>query len=147
MEQFIEFAFNHWDLFLLLVVILALLAGQSWLGRLRGYAEIEPQQAVQTMNHDDAVLLDVREDGEVEKGRVAGAVHIPLSKLGARKDELEKHRQSPIIVACRSGNRSAKAAAMLRKEGYEPIYNLKGGMLAWQNAGLPVTAHRHGKRK
>lgn len=147
MEQFIEFAFNHWDLFLLLVVILALLAGQSWLGRLRGYTDIEPQQAVQTMNHDDAVLLDVREDGEVEKGRISGSVHIPLSKLGARKDELEKHRQGPIIVACRSGNRSGKAAAMLRKEGYEPVYNLKGGMLAWQNAGLPVTAHRRGKRK
>lgn len=147
MQQFIEFFLNHWDLFLMLVVILGLLAGQGLLGRLRGVAEVGPQEAVQKINHDDALLVDVREDKEYAEGHVPGSIHIPLSSFRHRAEELEKHREKPIIVGCRSGNRSAQAAGNLRKLGFGEVYNLRGGILAWQNANLPVSTQSQGKKK
>ena len=147
MQQFIEFFLNHWDLFLMLLVILGLLAGQTVLGRLRGIADVGPQEAVQRINHDDALLVDVREDKEYEQGYIPGSVHIPLSEFGKRVEELEKHREKPIIVGCRSGNRSAQAAGTLRKQGFEQVYNLRGGIMAWQSANLPVATRQKGKKK
>lgn len=138
MSQFIEFATNHWDLFLALAIILFMMFSGSLTSRMRGFREIGPAESVQLINHNDAVMVDVREDSEYKDGHILDSIHIPLGKLGERIGELEKFREKPIIVSCRSGHRSASACAKLRKHGFETIYNLKGGVLAWQNAGLPL---------
>ena len=138
MSQFIEFAIKHWDLFAALAIILFMMFSGGLGSRMRGYKEIGPVESVQLLNHQDAVLVDVREDAEYKEGHILDAIHIPLGKLADRMAELEKFRERPIIVGCRSGHRSASACAKLRKSGYETIYNLKGGIMAWQSAGLPV---------
>ncbi len=145
MQQFGEFFLNHWDLFLALVVILGMLSWQMFGGRIRGFRDVEPLEAVRLMNRDEAVLVDVREEAEMNDGFVAGSVHVPLSKFGDQVGALDESRGKPIIVGCRSGHRSARAAGMLRKRGFEPVYNLRGGMMAWQGANLPLT--KPGKRK
>jgi len=145
MSQLIEFATNHWDLFAALAIILFMMFSGGLGSRLRGYKELGPSDSVQLLNHEDAVVLDVREDNEYQEGHILESVHIPLAKLGERMDELENLRQKPIIVSCRSGHRSASACARLRKSGFENIYNLKGGVMAWQNAGLPL--QKPGKKK
>lgn len=147
MAQYLEFATNHWDLFLALAIILAMLMGGALTSRLRGYAQLEPSDAVRIFNHEDALMLDVREEKEYEEGHILDSLHIPLGKLGERLDELAKLREKPIIVSCRSGHRSATACARLRKEGFETVYNLKGGVLAWQNAGLPLQKKKRTKGK
>ncbi len=147
MSQFLEFAINHWDLFAALAIILAMLMGGSLGSRLRGYTQIDPTNAVRIINHDEAVIVDVREDKEVVDGTILDSVHIPLGNLGDRLGELANFREKPIIVACRSGHRSASACARLRKEGFETVYNLKGGVLAWQNAGLPLQKKKRAKGK
>lgn len=138
MPQFIEFATNHWDLFLALAIILFMMFSGGLGGRIRGFKEVSPAESVQILNHDDALMLDVREDSEYKEGHILDSMHIPLGKLPDRLDELEKYRQKPIIVSCRSGHRSANACAKLRKNGFENLFNLKGGVMAWQNAGLPL---------
>lgn len=145
MQQYIEFITNHWDLFLALALILAMIFGGGIMSRLRGFKNIEPFQAVQFMNHDDALLVDVREEREVKEGIIRDARHIPLGKLKQNLNELENYKEKPIIVACRSGHRSATACAMLRKEGFATVYNLRGGVMAWQSAGLPL--HKEGSDK
>ncbi|MFL0504052.1 rhodanese-like domain-containing protein [Kocuria rhizophila] len=80
-------------------------------------------------------VLDVREDFEVAEGMIPGAVHIPMGQLGARLAELEKDR--PVIVVCRSGNRSARVAEALNDAGYTAD-TMAGGMTAWQRADLPT---------
>ncbi|GEO97100.1 rhodanese-like domain-containing protein [Kocuria turfanensis] len=80
-------------------------------------------------------VLDVREDFEVAEGMIPGAVHIPMGQLNARLAELEKAR--PVIVVCRSGNRSARVADALNNVGYTAD-TMAGGMIAWQRAGLPT---------
>ena len=84
----------------------------------------------------EAVLLDVREAGELADGRIAGSTHIPLGQLATRVFELDRSR--PVITVCRSGGRSSQAAQFLAAQGYD-VANLAGGMTAWVGEGRPVT--------
>lgn len=83
-------------------------------------------------------IVDVREPDEWhgELGRVPGATLIPMGEIEARLDELRG--EGPLLLICRSGNRSGKVCAQLVALGFEPPTNLAGGMLAWNEAGLPV---------
>lgn len=106
--------------------------------RLRGIQEIDCIAALQLINHKDALVLDVREDKEYQTGHVLNSKLIPLTVLKERIGELEKYRDAPIVVMCRSGNRSSSACAMLGKLGFTQAYNLAGGVMAWQKANLPL---------
>jgi rhodanese-related sulfurtransferase len=93
-----------------------------------------PEQARDLQRHG-AVLLDVREDAEWRAGHAPGARHIPLGRLPAQIGGLPPRRT--VVTVCRSGHRSARAAALLARQGHE-VVNLAGGMRAWARAGLPV---------
>jgi rhodanese-related sulfurtransferase len=147
MPQLFEFVVNHWDLFLALAIILFMMFSGGLSSRLRGFTQVGPLEAVQLLNHNDPVMLDVREDGEYKDGHIIDSIHIPLGKLDTQMSELEKFREKPIIVSCRSGHRSSHACAKLRKSGFETVYNLKGGVVAWQNAGLPLQKQAKGKKR
>ncbi len=142
MEQLIEFAGNHPFLMTGLVVVSGLLTWNLLGGVISGVENLGPMAATQLINHQDALVLDVREDSEFSEGHIINALHIPLGSLGGRIAQLEKHREQPIVISCRSGNRSASACRMLKKKGFEKVYNLQGGILAWQNANLPVVTGR-----
>jgi rhodanese-related sulfurtransferase len=141
-----EFAANHWDLFAALALVLLMLYGGPVLRRIRGYHEATVPQGVQIINRD-AVVIDVRDDSEVKQGMIADARHLPLGSLDGRIKELDSARNKPLLVVCRSGHRSAIACGKLRKHGFAEVYNLKGGMLAWLNAGLPVIKPGKSKKK
>ena len=139
MEQLIEFTTRNWELSLAFVATVAMLVynlfGEKW----KGYRSIDPVEAINLINHDDALFLDVRSDKERSPGHVLNSRHIPLNALKTRIHELEKFKSRPVVIGCRSGHRSSHACGQLRKHGFEHVYNLRGGMLAWQNANLPVT--------
>jgi rhodanese-related sulfurtransferase len=139
MEQLGTFATNHWELFVGLAVILVLLAGTYVRAAVSGVAQVSPGEATQLINHNNAVVLDVREDKEYADGHILNSVHVPLGNLKDQLGRLEKYRTRHVIVSCRSGNRSASACATLRKHGFENVFNLKGGVLAWQSASLPLS--------
>lgn len=124
------------------LVLLALVSGfmlvwPSIGGRMSGVKQVGPQEAVILFNHEDALLLDVREDSEFRDGRIPKARHIPLRQLKARLGELEKYKDRPIVAVCRTGNRSGHACSVLRRAGFDKVNNLAGGMVAWEQAGLP----------
>ena len=106
--------------------------------RMRGVQEVNSAAALQLINHKNALVLDVREEKEFTSGHILNAKLVPLGKLTERVTELERHRERPMVVVCRSGQRSASACALLRKQGFGQTYNLEGGVLAWQKAGLPL---------
>ena len=101
---------------------------------------VSPQTATMMMNREDAVVVDVREDGEWSSGHIPNARHIPLSRLDKGLDDLGKHKERPIVVCCASGNRSMMACSKLRKAGFDKVFNLNGGIGAWRDAGLPVSS-------
>jgi len=104
----------------------------------KGGHQLDSAEAVMKMNREEAIVVDVREEAEVAKGRIPNSKHIPLGQLSNRLSELQKFKGKPIIVACRSGHRSAGACGILAKNGFENVYNLSGGMIAWEQANLPV---------
>ncbi len=106
--------------------------------RFRGIKEVDTAAALQLINHKNAVVLDVRETGEYDAGHVLNSKLIPLGKLKERVGELKKHMDQPIVVVCRSGNRSATACVLLGKQGFAQVYNLAGGVQAWQKNNLPL---------
>lgn len=114
-----------------------MLIGAPLFGRLSGVKRVAPQEAVMLMNHEDALVLDVRENSEFADGHIGKAKHMPLGSLSGRLGELEKFKDRSIIAVCRSGARSSSACRLLRKAGFEKVYNLDGGMMAWEQAGLP----------
>lgn len=138
MQEYLDFVVDEWPLFVALVVVVVML-GRSFL---TGAKSVGPMEAVAMMNHQDAVLVDVRTDKEYAEGHVAQALHIPLGVLSDRVAELRDHKDKPIILACRSGARSASAVSILSKAGFETVYNLGGGILAWGNANLPLSTGR-----
>ena len=82
-------------------------------------------------------VLDVREPWEFAQGHVPGAVNVPLGQLPARVGELNS--QQPVAVICAHGNRSQSAAALLGQKGFKKVYNVLGGTVGWQRAGLEIS--------
>lgn len=138
-RQLFEFLINHWELSLAFVGITILIIYNELRGRLGNTQQIGPHAATQLMNAADAILLDVREDSEYKQGHLANTQHIPLGQLAKRLGEVEKFRDRTLIAYCRTGNRSSSAAQLLSKHGFTSVYNLAGGIVAWQNANLPIT--------
>lgn len=138
MEQIIEFAGNHLGLVVALVVILTLLI-QNLVSGGGGRDAVDAVRATELINHEDAVVVDVRPMADFNQGHIIGSINIPSSGFANQLKQLERHKAKPIIVSCRSGAQSAQACAALRKAGFEKVHNLRGGILAWQSANLPVT--------
>ena len=95
-------------------------------------------EATKLMNQPGTLVLDVREPAEFAAGHLPRARHIPLGELGKRVDEIAKFKDKPIVVTCRSGARSGSACRTLKKAGFTKVFNLKGGVPAWEQASLPV---------
>jgi len=121
---------------LLLAVIGWMLWGRFVAPRLAGVESIDASRYLKELRNRPHIVLDVRTEAEWRAGHPKGAVHIPLAELAQRMQSLPKDR--PIVCICASGVRSAKAAVMLAKAGFSPVYNFTGGFAAWQEAGLPV---------
>jgi rhodanese-related sulfurtransferase len=97
--------------------------------------DLPPQRVKEILDAGEAELVDVREPYEWNAGRIPGAKHIELERLAGRADELPKDK--PVIFQCRMGRRSALATDAFRAVGYD-AYNMRGGIEAWANEGLPL---------
>ena len=101
-------------------------------------AGLNPTAAVQLINREKAVLVDVCEPSEFAAGHVAGSKNIPLGQLEAKLGGAVKNKTLPLILVCQSGARSGRAVAIAKKLGYEHAQSLGGGLAAWKAASLPV---------
>jgi len=126
----------------LLLFVVALVSGGMLLWplvrRTTGGPWVNPSQATQLINREEAMVIDVREPNEYAAGHVLGAKNVPLARLVAGAAEQLKRKDRPIIVYCDGGDRAGKAAAALKRQGYARVINLSGGLAGWQQAGLPV---------
>ena len=128
------------DNLLLIVVAFASGAMLIWplVRRTTGGPWVNPARATELINREDALVLDVREPGEYGAGHILGAKNVPVARLDGGAAELAKRKDRPLIVYCDGSERSAKAAAALKRQGFTRVVNLSGGLAAWQQAGLPV---------
>lgn len=125
----------------LLLILVAVASGSMLLWPLvrrgTGGPYVDPAGATHLINREDALVLDVREPAEFGAGHVIGARNVPLARIAERAD-FTKRKDRPLIVYCDSGNRTSKAAAALKQQGFTRVVSLSGGLGAWRQAGLPV---------
>jgi len=140
--QFVEFSTSHPVLVLSFFAISGLILFTEFRNISQKFSTVGPSAAIAVINQEDAVLLDVREMNEVKTGMLDKAIHIPMSALKKRLPELDKFREKSILVYCRSGSRSGSVCRTLSSRGFEKVYNLAGGIMAWEDAHLPVSRKR-----
>ncbi len=137
--RIIEFTGNHPVLIIAFLGTLGALLYSELSRRFSGIKSVGPVEATQLSNREDAVFLDVRDDGEYKGGHIPEAIHIPLKQLPDRVAELNRFKAGPVIAYCRSGTRTSVVGGILKKHGFENVYNLSGGITAWQSANLPIS--------
>ena len=103
-----------------------------------GGAGLTPAAAVQLINREKAVVIDVCEPAEYQAGHVGGARSIPLGELEAKLPGAVKNKATPLVLVCASGMRSGRAVAIARKLGYDNTQSLSGGLKSWREASLPI---------
>ncbi len=137
MNTYVQFVVDNWILFLAALssgVMLLLPVMNKGAG---GASKVSPTEAVQLINREKAVLIDVSENAEYASGHVAGAKNVPLGSLEASND-LPKNKTLPLVLVCPTGARAARAVGMLKKRGFEQTRVLAGGLRAWRDANLPI---------
>ncbi|MFM2056114.1 MAG: hypothetical protein RLY71_499 [Pseudomonadota bacterium] len=102
-----------------------------------GAGAVSASEAVQLINREKAVVVDVCEPTEFAGGHIKGARNIPVGQVADGKG-LPSNKALPLVLVCASGMRASRAAGTLRKAGFERVHVLSGGMSGWREAGLPV---------
>ncbi len=138
MQEYLDFARNNFLIVAGFIGVLAFIIKTELSRMSRTYKQVGVNEAVMLLNKDNTVVLDVREDKEIQGGLIKGAQHITLGNLTSNISTIGKNKQDPVLVYCRSGSRSGHACQQLTKAGYEDVSNLAGGILAWEAANLPV---------
>ena len=131
-----DFLLANW-----MLILVALVSGSMLLAPLvrgGGGAGISPAAAVQLINREKAVVIDVCDSAEYHAGHVGGAKSIPLAELETKLPTVVKNKATPVVLVCASGARSARAVAIARKLGYDNAQSLAGGLKSWRDANLPV---------
>jgi rhodanese-related sulfurtransferase len=137
--QLTEFATNNALLVIAFFALIAVIIFNEAKNIGQKFTKLSPAAAVQLMNNnDDAIFLDVRESGETANGKITKAIQIPVGSVKERIAELEKHKDKPVVVYCKTGARSSIACNALTKNGFSDVYNLTGGIMSWQEAHLPI---------
>ena len=131
-----NFVVENWYLF-----VLALLSGGMLLLptlKSAGAGALSAAQAVQLMNRERAVVIDVCEPDEFAAGHVGGSKNVPLGQLQERLPQVVKNKTLPMILVCAKGARAQRAVGIAKSLGYDKAQALAGGLAAWKQASMPV---------
>lgn len=137
-----EFIGNHPLLVGAFAVIVVLLVANELARMARGFKEIGPSQATQLINRENAVIIDVSSAKEFQEAHIINARNMPFDQLDPAARQLAKLKDSPVIVYCKTGQRTPRACSLLAKHGFGQVYALRGGLGAWRNEQLPTARGR-----
>ena len=146
MDKLLEFTGNHTLLALALIISFFVVAFTELRRKASGLVNVEAFEAVKLINND-AVVIDLRSVDAFSKGHIVSARNIPADELDAKMNNLDGMKSKSIVAVCDSGVSCSKAVAALRTAGFESAFGLKGGMVGWGQAGLPVVTGKKTKAK
>ncbi len=135
-SQLIEFVGNHilltsvWFAIGLLLII-SINKGAT--------SAVSSQQLVNLINRQEALVVDIRNQNDFNKSHIAGSKNIQLTELTNQLTKLEKWKKKPIVVVCNAGVQANSACSQLKKNGFEQVFKLKGGIQNWLADSLPLT--------
>lgn len=138
MDYYFEFVKINWHLFVALLAIIVLLAFEPLRARRGGIRSVTADELPRVMRDEKVMILDVSEAKEYAGSHIPKARNIPLGRLESDIQTIKKFKERPVVVCCRVGNRSNKAAGILKRHGFSNIRTLNGGITAWIKENLPV---------
>jgi rhodanese-related sulfurtransferase len=137
MQDIFLFAQNHAMLSIALLIVLLLLAVLELIKSKRGTQQLSPAGATQLINHQDAIVLDIRNTEAFNSGHIVDAISIPFSELENKYKKLDSFKARPILIVCATGSESPRAAGLLEKEGFK-VFLLAGGIRSWKETDMPL---------
>ena len=137
MALFIEFLGQQWLLVSALLVVLIMLFRHE---TNRSGTALSPQQAINLVNAEDGVFVDLRDTADFRGGHISEALHIPTTKLMNNTGLLENYRDKPIVLVCKMGQSAGAVGKKLGTDGYGKVYKMTGGMMEWKNLQLPLVS-------
>lgn len=136
MEQLSQFILHHWSLCAAFFAILLLIYANEWFTQKRSALALSPQMAVEKINHDDAVVIDIRDQEAFSSGHIIKAIRASANDFDQTR--MNKYKDKPIILVCLRGQQTPALANKLKSQGFSKAMVLSGGITAWQTAGLPL---------
>lgn len=138
MNDYIQFFSQNWQLtgaFIALLIVFILLEVRERMG---GANKVSPFELTLLINHENAVVIDIRNQETYSKGHIAGSISCPAPELEQHLKKLKKHQKNKIIVVDTDGQGTKSVVNQLIKQGFEQVTALQGGIAAWQKADLPL---------
>lgn len=135
MALFFEFLAQQWIVVAALLTVIVLLFMHE--ARKSG-PSLSPQQAINVINAEDGIFVDLRDAADFKKGHIVNAINIPAAKLPTRLVELVKYKDRPVVLVCKMGQHSGAAGKQLKAENFTKVYKMSGGMMEWTNLQLPT---------
>jgi len=136
-QQLIQFVMKHWLMSAAFLALLILLFIEE--ARSKGLgSQLSVQKAIDLINHEQALVLDLRDKNVFKEGHIIGAMNIPKADLDQNINRITNFKQRPIIVVCPNGQQSVQIAQQLKKKGFEKAQALSRGMQGWKSESMPV---------
>ena len=142
-KQLFTFIINHWPLWLALFGVLALMFVNEYITKKQGPKNLSPGAAVDAINREKAVVIDMRDAEAFRQSHIVDAKNIPNAPI----TKLEKYKTKPFILICARGLQSSPLAVKLRKQGFTEVMVLTGGITAWKTASLPLVKGKKETKK
>jgi rhodanese-related sulfurtransferase len=133
-NQFQAFILHHWELWLALFTVLSLLLINEHHTQKKGPQALSTTAAIDAINHQDAIVVDIRSADVFKAGHVVGSKNLQTDPLA----KFEKYKTKPLLLVCERGLQSTALAVKLRKLGFSNVTILAGGITAWKTANLPL---------
>ncbi len=133
MAQIIEFIGNHWLLCIALVVVLGMvIAYEMQTNSAQGFVNV--QKAIALINHDNAIVIDIREKQAFKDGHIINAINCQSDNMS----KMNQYKNKKIIIVCSNGQQAIQLSTKLKGADFKEVYVLRGGMTAWKSDDLPV---------
>ena len=142
MERLIEFALNNLLLTAAFIIVVTAIIVNEVMTFRRSRFAIDATDATRLFNRDQAVFVDIRNENAYQKSHLPGAINIPLEHIDKRKDKLKRYSGQTIIAYCDTGSSTLNAVKALQAQGWEQVHQLRGGLTAWRDAGLPIDGRK-----
>jgi rhodanese-related sulfurtransferase len=123
---------------LIIVTLIVIMLVVINLSKNRGIKQVNAESAQKMAVDPQVAILDVRTPEEFREGHIPGAKLMPVSEINGRLPEIASLKERPVLVYCRTGNRSGTASQILKKNGFTKISNFQGGIIAWNNSGNKI---------
>lgn len=141
-EELWAFAGRNPMLSLGFVAVTVAMIGYEIARLFRGYSGLDPAGLTALMNHDNALVVDLRPSADFRKGHIAGSKNVQMSQFDPESRQLAPARELPIVLVCQNGITVGPAAKRLKKAGFQRVHILEGGITSWQQADLPLVKDR-----